>query len=478
MTLAIVGLYLVFTLAVGLFAYRQSQNTPDDYFLADRGIGPVVLFFTIISTNFSAFYFLGFAGAGYRIGYSYYGIMAFGTAIVSLTFYFVGSKAWALGKRHGYITPPELVGKQLAHGPLRLVYLTVMVLFTIPYLAIQPIGAGYLLEALTGGAIPFFWGAIILTTCMVLYVFLGGMRGIVLTDVLQGVLMLGLMVMAVLVIGKALGGISEANREVFQLEPALFSREGVGEFFTPRRWFSFMLLFFFAVPMFPQVFMRFFIPKSPGALRTAAILYPLVTALLFIGPVLIGVLGHLRFPGLMGTESDQILPMMLNALVPPWLAALVMVGALAAFMSTMDSQLLALSSMITRDVYVEFVDAEASVDRQVRVGRILVVALSVVGLAIALRPPDTIFEIATEAFTGLAVLFPTTLAAMYWKQTSPTSCIVSIVVGEILLIGYHYQWIPAQWAFGFLPVVPILILCVLVILAGSLARGPRTRTHA
>ena len=345
MTLAIVGLYLVLTLAIGLFAYRQSQNTPDDYFLADRGIGPVVLFFTIISTNFSAFYFLGFAGAGYRIGYSYYGIMAFGTAIVGLTFYFVGSKAWALGKRHGYITPPELVGKQLAHAPLRLVYLTVMVLFTIPYLAIQPIGAGYLLEALTGGAIPFFWGAIILTTCMVLYVFLGGMRGIVLTDVLQGVLMLGLMVMAVSVIGKALGGISEANRQVFQLEPALFSREGVGEFFTPRRWFSFMLLFFFAVPMFPQVFMRFFIPKSPGALRTAAILYPLVTALLFIGPVLIGVLGHLRFPGLMGTESDQILPMMLNALVPPWLAALVMVGALAAFMSTMDSQLLALSSI-------------------------------------------------------------------------------------------------------------------------------------
>jgi len=478
MTLAIVGLYLVLTLAVGLFAYGQSQNTPDDYFLADRGIGPVVLFFTIISTNFSAFYFLGFAGAGYRIGYSYYGIMSFGTAIVSLTFYFVGSKAWALGKRHGYITPPELVGRQLAHAPLRLVYLTVMVLFTIPYLAIQPIGAGYLLEALTGGAIPFFWGAIILTTCMVLYVFLGGMRGIVLTDVLQGVLMLGLMVMAVLVIGKALGRISGANREVFQLDPALFSREGVGEFFTPRRWFSFMLLFFFAVPMFPQVFMRFFIPKSPGALRTAAILYPLVTALLFIGPVLIGVLGHLRFPGLMGTESDQILPLMLNALVPPWLAALVMVGALAAFMSTMDSQLLALSSMITRDLYVEFVDAEASVERQVRVGRILVVALSVVGLAIALRPPDTIFEIATEAFTGLAVLFPTTLAAMYWRQTSPASCIASIVVGEILLIGYHYQWIPAQWTFGFLPVVPILILCVLVILAGSLGRGRRTPTRA
>ena len=71
-TYVIVLLYLSFMVAIGLAGHRAGRNTPDDYFLAGRGIGPVVLFFTLIATNFSAFFFLGFAGVGYRVGYSYY----------------------------------------------------------------------------------------------------------------------------------------------------------------------------------------------------------------------------------------------------------------------------------------------------------------------------------------------------------------------------------------------------------------------
>ena len=414
-TISIILLYLLVTLAIGFYAYRKSQNNPDDYFLASRGVGPIVLFFTLVATNFSAFFFLGFAGAGYRIGYSYYGIMSFGTAIVALSFYFVGHKVWLLGKEKGYITPPEMIGDRFQSKPLKIVFLFFMVLFTIPYLAIQPIGAGILLEQLTGGSIPYFHGAIILTVFIVFYVFLGGMRSVALTDVVQGVIMFALMFFAVYVIGEALGGVSEANRKVFQLKPALFSREGVNNYFTPQTWFSFMILWVLAVPMFPQMFMRFFIPSSASGLRTSARLYPLVCAFLFICPVMIGVMGHLPFPDLVGKEADKILPQMLTNFAPEWLAALIMVGALAAFMSTMDSQLLALSSMLTRDLYLGFFDTKVTIEKQVQVGKTLVVGLSIIGLIIAYNPPATIFDIATQAFTGLALLFPTTIAALYWK---------------------------------------------------------------
>ena len=469
-TYVIVLLYLLFMLAVGVVGRRLGTNTPDDYFLAGRRTGPLVLFFTLIATNFSAFFFLGFAGVGYRVGYSYYPIMAFGTALVALAFYFIGFQAWRLGKQRGYITPPEMIGDLFQSAPLKVVFLVVMVLFTIPYLALQPIGAGYLIAQLTDGAIPFFWGAILLTVCMVFYVFLGGMRGVVATDVVQGVLMFGLMVLAVVVLGNALGGLAEANAQVLEIEPELFSRQGRNGFFTPQNWFSYMLLWILAVPMFPQVFMRFFIARSTQSLRVAATLYPVVTAILFICPIIIGVLGHLPFPELAGSDSDQILPMMLASFAPEWVSALIMVGALAAFMSTMDSQLLAMSSMLTRDLYVSFLNRSASVERQVQIGRVLVVVLAIVGLAIAIRPPQTIFAIATEAFTGLAVLFPTTVAALYWKRATASSCIASIVVGELLLIGFHYDVIPAALTFGFLPVTPIVLVSSLIIVVGSIIR--------
>ncbi len=466
----IVGFYLLITIGIGLLAFHYQKNTPDDYFLANRRVGAFVLFFTLIATNFSAFFFLGFAGAGYRIGYGYYGILSFGTALVALSFFFIGHRAWLLGKARGYITPPELIGDRLRSPSLQVVFLAVMVFFTIPYLALQPIGAGYLLSELTNNAIPYFWGAVLLTAFMVLYVFLGGMRSVAITDVFQGLLMFVLTVVAVMYVANAFGGVSEANRRVLAIKPELFTREGGEEFFTPRRWFSFMLLFPLAVPMFPQVFMRFFIPGSARSLRVAATLYPLVTATLFLGPVIIGVLGHLTFPGLEGTTSDQILPMMLTAHAPAWFAALVTVGALAAFMSTMDSQLLALSSMLTRDVYVRFFRRTATVGTQVTLGRVLIVALSVIGLVIAYQPPATIFAIATEAFTGLAILFPTTVAVLYWRGVTPLACIASIVVGQVLLIGYHYEIIPASMTFGFLPLIPILFVTTAVLVAVGLVQ--------
>lgn len=464
----IIVAYLAVNLAFGLMGHRMGKHTPDDYFLAGRKVGAFVLFFTLIATNFSAFFFLGFAGAGYRIGYSYYGIMSFGTALVAIAFYFLGYKAWQIGRQKGYVTPPEMVGDLLASKPLKLIYAAVMVFFTMPYLAIQPIGAGILLANLTDNAIPYFGGAIVLTIIIVLYVFVGGMRSVAWTDVFQGILMLIVMVVAVYYIASAFGGLTEANKRVFAEKPELFSREGFGEFFTPKLWFSYTLLWILCVPMFPQIFMRFFIAKSAKPLKISAVAFPMITAILFICPVIIGIIGHIPYPDLVGQESDNVLPMMLADFAPGWLATLIMVGALAAFMSTMDSQLLALSSILTRDVYLGFLKKHANQEQQFFLGRVLIAILAVIGLAIAYEPPDTIFEIARETFTGLAVLFPTTIAAIYWRKTTALGCILSIVAGEFLVIGFHFEWIPKSLALGFLPVIPIVLASILIIIFTSL----------
>ena len=460
--------YLLFTLWVGLIGYRSQKNTAEDYFLANRSLGAIVLFFTLSATNFSAFTFLGFSGSGYRIGISYYPMMAWGTGFAALTFYVIGDRVWRLGKQQGLITPAELIAQRFPSQPLKLVFLAVMVIFTLPYLTLQPIGAGYLLENLTEGQIPYFVGATFLTLAIVFYVCIGGMKSVALTDVFQGLLMFVLMIVALVAIADALGGIGSANQALYALKPELFTRQGADNFFTEKKWFSYLCLWIFALPMLPQMFMRFYTPKTSDSLKVATIFYPIITTILFICPVLIGMWGHLAFPDLTGEAVDRIFPLMLGEYTSKLLASLVMVGALSALMSTLDSQLLALSSMLTRDVYTAYFRPQASLSEQTWVGRLLIVVLAIAGLILAYQPPESLFALATEAFTGLSVLFPTVIAALYGRNVPPTSCLLSILAGEGILVGLQTGVIPPSFTFGFLPVIPIVTISSLIIILGTL----------
>jgi len=196
---------------LGSLVGERKTSTPEGYFLANRDLKTLSLFFTILATNFSAFYFLGFAGEAYRIGYPYYIVMALGTGLACLSFFVIGSKVWSLGKEKGYITPSELIYDQTKSRSLSLLYAVVMILFTFPYLALQIVGAGYILESITGGEIPYFMGAVILTIVTIIYVLLGGMYSVARTDLKQGLIMVILMIAAVVVISNSLGGITEAN---------------------------------------------------------------------------------------------------------------------------------------------------------------------------------------------------------------------------------------------------------------------------
>jgi SSS family solute:Na+ symporter len=192
--LMIIG-YFSLLIIMGIIAYRRTKKTPEDYFIAGRTFGPIILFFSLAATNFSAFTFLGFAGNAYKIGLGQYGIMGFGTAIMAIMFFVIGRKVWKVGKQKRYITPPELIGDRFGSRSLRLIFMGVMVVFTIPYLAVQAVGAGILIQYVTG-AISWQIGAVITIAVVMLYVMLGGMRGSGWADVFQGVLMITAMTFA------------------------------------------------------------------------------------------------------------------------------------------------------------------------------------------------------------------------------------------------------------------------------------------
>lgn len=461
-------LYITITFLGSLAGAKKTNSTPDGYFLANRDVTTLTLFFTILATNFSAFYFLGFAGEGYRIGYAYYVVMAFGTAFACLSFFLIGTKTWRLGKQNSLVTPSELIYYQSKSRPLALLYGLVMIVFTFPYLALQIVGAGYILETLTGGDIPYLLGATLLTVFTIVYVFIGGMSSVAKTDLKQGLLAFILMFLAVVVISSKLGGLEIIHQKVQSFQPTLFERTGANNFYTPQKWFSLLIFWIFCIPMFPQIFMRFYMARDLKHLKQSAFLYGFIPLFVSILPVMIGIMGHLSFPDLEGRAADQILPMMLVEHTPGWFAALVMTGALAAFMSTLDSQLLALSTILTRDFYVPFSKKSPDFKKQIQIGRVGVIILAVIGLLIAWQPFDTIFDMGKLAFSGLSVLFPITLALLHWKKVSPLAGIISIVIGELLLLLFYYGGLPSSLLMGFEAAIIVLIICFGIVFLGKI----------
>lgn len=454
----IISLYVVIALALGLIVSRKKHS--EGYFLADRKLGAFIFIGTMTATNLSAFTVFGTSGAGYRDGLAFFPIMGFGTGFMAITFWIVGTKVWELGKTYGLVTPAELIHNIYNNRPLSIIFSLVLIVFTLPYLALQPYAAGKVLGQLFG--IPTSYGAIITTLIIIAYTMRGGLRAIALTDIFQGILMFVLLVVSLVVVASYYGGIGSALESLRELDPALLSREGRSGFYTPEMCFSFIALWFFCDPMFPQIFQRFYAAKSDRVIKLCSVAYPLLCTAIFIIPVTIGAIGNLVFPNLTRGESDSIMPMLMTHIGGDIFGTLVLTAGIAALMSTMDSQLLTLSSIFTRDL-LPLVRRGKINENSTRTSRLFVIILAGCGLLIALTTNTTILSLGMTAFTGLAVLFPTVVFGLYLKERAcPKSAIASIIIGELLVIAYHYKALPTG---SFLGAVPILVATTSVYLS-------------
>ena len=440
--------YFLTVLLIGIFARTRWKSTPESYFLADRKLGTLVLLGTMVATNFSAFTVFGTSGAGYRDGYAFFPIMGFGTGFMAVTFWIIGRRIRRVGRERGIVTPPELIRSLYGSPLLSSLFALVMIVFTIPYLALQPMAAGYALEELLG--LPYVWGCILVTGIIVLYTLRGGMRAVAWTDLFQGTVMVIMLFVSLVIVVRHHGGLLTANQKILSAVPELFSRPGALGKYTPGIWLSFLMLWFFCDPMFPQLFQRFFSARSDRTISRIMLFYPVICSVVFFMPIAIGVMGRLTFPDLVGKQADRILPMLLTAISGDVMATLVIAAGLAALMSTMDSQLLTLSSIFTRDL-LPLVRGQKSANSLS--GRGFVICLSLAGLALAYRPPDTILQIATQTFTGLAVLFPTVIFGLYLKRVYAPAAIASILCGEGALLAFYLKWLSPG---AFLPVVWVL----------------------
>lgn len=467
--LAIMAGYLLLIVLIGWYSSRYSRATMEDYHMGGREFRTLVLFSSVFGANISAVTLIGIPGMAYHVGWVAwpYFVTAWGW-LTPLLFYMLASRAWPLGRRFGYMTIGEVVGGRWQSPFLSLLVSLILVVYTIPYLMTGLRGAGVTVEVVTDGYVPFSAGALVVAVVVVTYLLMGGMRGSAWVNTFQtGVFLIGA-VTIFFVVAAVLGGPAEATRNVLAEYPELISRERM----PWKQFFSYGIIVALAVPLFPQVFMRLLTGKDPKSVRQIVRIYPVPALVIFFLMASIGMWGRAVVPGLQGAESDSILPRLLLAYTPMWMMGILAASVFAAMMSTMDAQLLATTTILTRDFLSRTALARASEAALVRISKLFVVLLTAVAVVLALMNPVGIIRIVEFAFAGFASLMPATVGALYWKRCTREAAIAAVVVPQILLLGLTFGWIDGALSFGFLPGLPALLLGTLTLVVVTYITRP------
>ncbi|WP_265108773.1 sodium:solute symporter family protein [Halosolutus halophilus] len=469
----IVG-YLLLALSIGLVAYRLTDRTAEDFYLASRTLGTVVLLFTTFATLLSAFTFFAGPNIAYHQGPEWILVMGLMDGIIfAILWYVIGYKQWLLGQQYGFVTLGEMLGDRFASRRLRGLVAGVSLLWLFPYVMLQQVGAGTALQALTEGAVPYAVGAGLITAFMILYVVVAGMRGIAWTDTLQGAFMLVTTWAATMWVLAIVGGPGVATGAL-EAEAAGHLALG-GEFYTPQWMLSTAIVIGFGVAMFPQVNQRFFAAGSKTVLKRSFALWPVLCVLLFVPAFMLG--AWARGLDVAVPEGGNVLPAVLAEFTPVWFAALVIAGAMAAMMSSSDSMLLSGSSYFTRDLYRPFVDRSLSDRREDFLARVGVVLFATASFGASLVNPATLFELGDAAFSGFAQLALPVVVALYWRRTTRAGITAGIVVSQAFyLASIFVAAVPgayAGWTAGIVGMAIGLVVTVGVSLVTAPAPDER-----
>lgn len=525
----IVFAYLAVVLYIGIFAFRKYERKAgaEEFFVAGRSLGPAVFLLSLFGTNMTAFTILGSAGHAFGNGILTFGLMASASAfIIPLCLFLFGTRIWSLGRRFGFITPVQMFRDRWECGHIGTFIFVLQAVLLVPYIIIGVMGGGTTIAAISGGAVPYWAGGALVALVVMSYVFLGGMRGTAFVNAFQTVLFLSFGLAAVLFIGYRSGGFGGAMERIAASSDAwLLTRERV----SPWYFFAYTLIPLSTIA-FPHISIFCLTAKRMTEFKRTIILYPLCILAIWLPCVFLGVAANgmrdvpaieqklearaalaspatppADVPALRAqARGDDVVIVLLEHYSPLWLAGLLGAGIMAAVMAS-DSQILAMSTMFTEDVFAYYGGKERFGERtQVATGRVFVVLVTAVAYALAMRAPQGIFELAVQyAFTGYAALVPLLVGALFWKRSTKWGALaVAVWTASVVLgIAWFQSAVPAPpagqqvvaWSlggvdivargatgtylFGLLPVVTAVIGSSLLMWIVSLATpGPSAAT--
>ena len=471
------GLYLVFVLLVGVYASRFTEYTPTDFYVADRTVGTVVLGLSLVATVLSAFTVFGIGATTTATGLGAFSFLAIAAVFYTLVFGTVGVTLYRIGSERDLVTPSEYVRERYDSPVLGVVYLAVTGVFMVAMIAGQLIGGGVALDTLVG--IPYVQAILVMAAFMIAYIHIAGYRGVVWSDAIQATVLFAVLGGVVLYVMFGLD-VDAIASEAAAATPGLFEMVGPVGAWTPLAVITAALAFTFGVPAYPHSIQRYFSARTGEIMRRSGFLFAVVAIPVYFFGAVLGVWSA----GVIGDPSnpDYVIPLLVEALFDPVVFGLAMAGATAAIMSTADSVALTMSSMVSRDLYREFVDPQASEAREVRVTQGLLAAILLLALGLAYLRPAGIFDIVAFAVVGFATTSAPVFLGAYWRRGTAAGGIASLVLGPGITILFFLEYIPPAYTFGmhygFVGVVIAYVIFVGVSLVTAEPAEETVRSHS
>jgi sodium/proline symporter len=484
--------YLAILLTLGFVAERYTKSL-EGFLLGDRKMGPWLTALSYEATAYSGWLMLGFPGRAFSRGLA--AIWA-GVACVigdSLNWLLVSRRLRDETARLRALTVPEYLERRFpkpgGHA-VQLVASLALAFFMLIYLWAQFVAAGKaMMTMLEWGYLP----AVLLSAIVIiLYTFQGGYRAVVWTDAFQAVMMLVALVILPVACFARIGGwdgvhtaLARASAEAASSSSLASASSHLGSWVAGLAGLSLFSFLFEDAGLGagylgqPHISVRYMAIRDSRELRPAFVLSVLFAILVCAGAVAAGLLGHgtFHFGDLAGVgdlrqplnDPEEVLPRLAMAVLPPWLAGLLISAIMAAIMSTASGFLLSVTSSVTEDVYHRLVRPAAGQKELVLISRAVTVALGASALALALAtnpldPQSTVYKLVLYGWGGLAGCFsaPVTLALFYRGMTR-AGCLAGMVSGALTVLVWRNVPALSSVAYEVLPAMAVSAISILLV---------------
>jgi len=469
--------YLIIIAGVGAWTWRFNR-TKEDFILGSRKLGAWIIAFSERTAAESAWLILGLSGALYSLGLVQIWTVLGCVAGIIFYWFVIARKLRVVSEEYGAITLPEyffrFCGRQ--GQSVRVVSMLIITFFFAFYVAAQFIGAGKMLNVTFG--IDPGWGIPLAAAVVIVYTMMGGFMAVCYTDVVQAILMLltlaAMPVIGLIVIsanGYDVGAAMAATGQAASLTGGEAGWAAVAAVVGGLSWgLGYMGQ--------PHLVTKFMAIKSPDAIKTGRVVAIVWTVLAYGGAAMVGIIGitlvhyaGIPVEGLVGAGADpeRILPALAHTLFPMWIAGILISGAVAAMMSTADSQLLVTTSTIVEDFYSKALRKEIGQKQLVMMSRLVTVGVGLAAFLLAAASNDLIYNVVSLAWAGLGSSFgPSILLSLHWKRMNGAAVLASMITGAVSTAAW--VWIPgldAAISVRFASFFLATVVAVAVALAGG-----------
>ena len=455
--------YLLILLAIGFWGGRESGDLKG-YYVAGKKLPSWVIAFSSNATGESAWLLLGLTGMGYAIGVHAFWIIMGEVLGVACAWVFVARPFKEYTDRCDAITVPDYLTERFLDTSNAFRWLSAVIILSmvVAYTAAQLTASGKAFDSFLGTG--YTQGVWIGLAIVLFYTTVGGFKAVAYSDFLQGVLMLGCLLMLPIVGIANAGGWGDMIATLRAQDPALLEPMGaygltLAGVISAAGSVAIGLAFLGS----PQLLTRFMAARDQKQIVDGGFWAVICVIGFDVGAVFGGMAGRSLFPGL--ADPETILPAMSAALFPAFFTGIFLVVVLAAIMSTMDSLLILASSVVVRDIVQKTLGSSASERMLSIMGKGITVVIGIVGLVVALLEVRVIFDFVLFAWSGIACAFtPVVLCSLYWKRTTREGAIAGMIGGFVTAViwvrvfkaGFYelYEMIPG-FAAG-------LLVCIVV----------------